>query len=95
MTTLFACGPAAIGHDTCAECDQPLGQHPAELEGLRYCSDDCVAYHRVNRAAEAAAAHMRVRDLMCECDTCTAAGRPTDAERHEWAEYLRDYGGAR
>jgi hypothetical protein len=53
----------------------------------RMCSEDCAADWAEHRAQQRAADHIHTRDLMCDCDTCLAAGHPTQAERTEWAEY--------
>jgi hypothetical protein len=93
--TIFLCGQNDIAPDTCSECDGWLGAHPVVIDGMRYCSDDCVAYHSTWQSSAARDSHLQLRDLNCECEICAAAGRPTQAERDEWAQYLRDYGGVR
>jgi NADH pyrophosphatase NudC (nudix superfamily) len=91
--TIFLCGQdEIIGKNHCVECDGWLGAHPIENNGFRFCDEDCIASYQANASAMSRESHVHMRDLMCECKICTAAGHPTEAERAEWAAYQAQYG---
>lgn len=85
--TWIACGQTAILGDHCIECDAPLRGFGITAQLGRVCSEDCAADQTARLAEQNHEDHLRIRDLMCTCPTCTAAGRPTAAERQEYAAY--------
>lgn len=96
--TIFVCGADDLGMgNLCAECDSWLGDGTGTVprEGQRFCDETCADQHVARTRHAARDAHLRTRDLLCECATCHEAGHPTEAERAEWAAYLREYGGVR
>lgn len=98
MSGIIVCGQFDVLGDTCPGCGGYVhrvrrGGFPGPMG--RHCDEDCAADADEWLARQRAAEHVRMRDLMCECDTCTAAGHPTVGERAEWAEYLAAYGGLR
>lgn len=79
-----------FGALTCIECEGPMLDPPvAGLLGS-VCSEDCAAGQSDRIVALRRRTHLYQRDLMCTCPVCLSAGRPTDAERREWADYLAE-----
>lgn len=85
-TTPIACQRDIFGDD-CVECQGPLGILPIPATVGYVCSTDCRDSQADRLDADARAAHLRLRDLMCGCDTCVAAGHPSAADRAEWTAY--------
>jgi hypothetical protein len=87
--SVIVCGQAEILGGRCLECEGPVPTVGGVLSKLGWlCSEDCASDMTERIARLRAETHLHQRDLMCECDTCIAAGHPTDMERTEWAEYL-------
>lgn len=89
--SVIACTQFDVLGDECPECGGPLnrvqrGGFPAQAGYV--CDEDCATDMSDRIARQRVATHLHQRDLMCECETCTAAGHPTVAERAEWAAYL-------
>ena len=94
--TIFLCKANDIASGMCVGCGDWVhrvqqGGFPGP-DGNAYCSEDCISDYQEWLAESHRQTHLRVRDLLCECSFCTAAGRPTVAERAEWAEYVAQYG---
>lgn len=88
----IVCGQDAVLGGICPECGGSLhrvarGGFPDQY-GMRYCDEDCIAEYQHRCAEDARRDHLAVRDLMCACEVCAAAGHPTGAERAEWQAYL-------
>ncbi|MGH9290302.1 MAG: hypothetical protein ACRD0V_18745, partial [Acidimicrobiales bacterium] len=67
------------GGDECDYCGGWL--HTARAGGVagpcgRYCGQDCAAGAQSYAGQVDAATHVHLRDLRCDCPTCTAAGHP-------------------
>ncbi len=90
--TIIVCGAADVLGDACPECGGWLsrvrkGGFP-DPGSLNVCDEDCIASAQATRAATSRGRHLELRDLLCDCaEICAPAGRPTDAERAEWAAY--------
>lgn len=90
---IFVCGQGDILRDDCPECGGDLnhilrGGFQAAVG--RVCSLDCVDAQLERLEQQRREFHWGARDLMCACaEFCQPAGRPTEADRAEWAEYLR------
>lgn len=89
--TIITCTQNDILPDECPECggwlhDERRGGVPGPFEWW-FCSEDCAASCQDHATAGDRVAHLHVRDLMCDCEVCTAAGHPTDAEKAEWAAH--------
>ncbi len=90
--TVIACDQAALGwDDTCVECGGWLhslvhGGYGAEFG--RVCSEDCAADQTQRLAWEERQQHLHMRDLLCDCAWCSAAGLPTVEMRQEYADYV-------
>lgn len=90
MSVIVCNEMAVMGFLSCFNCDGPV-KAKTMIEangGKRYCCEDCAAEHCEWMAENARREHLRMRDLLCACETCTAAGRPTVEERAEWQAYL-------
>ena len=97
--TVILCGAAVVAPDECVGCggwlhrERPGGYRPAGPGGFGYCTEDCITDHQRRIGQVAAASHLRVRDLLCDCPrVCTPAGLPSAADRAEWAAYQRTQG---
>jgi hypothetical protein len=87
---MIACTQDHILPDECPECGGWLhtttrGGFPGPVGD--YCTEDCVASAQTWIGQQARDTHLYVRDLICDCEVCTAAGHPTPAELAEWADY--------
>lgn len=88
--TVFLCGRNDIGGGRCCVWCESLLQKGRGIEarGGLFCGEECAAQHHDWLEQMHRADHLRVRDMLCDCDTCAAAGHPTVAERAEWAAYV-------
>ncbi|MDQ3578021.1 MAG: hypothetical protein M3443_10565 [Actinomycetota bacterium] len=86
-TTPIACRQRDIFGDDCVECQGPLGILPIPATVGYVCSTSCHDSQAARLDAADRAAHLRLRDLMCGCDTCAAAELPSAADRAEWTAY--------
>lgn len=88
---IIVCGQHDVLGSMCPECGGHLHAIRrggfSDGEHLAVCSEECIESFQQHLARSAREAHFNVRDLMCACEVCTAAGHPTDAERREWADY--------
>jgi hypothetical protein len=88
---LIICGQDQIAPDECIECGGWLhherrgGYH--DQYGARFCSEDCIASYQEHANQSTPNQHLVLRDLLCSCDICHAAGHPTAAERAEYAAW--------
>lgn len=90
----IACGQYDVLGDGCPGCGGWLhrvqrGGFPGP-NGWHYCDEDCIADHQEYVARQHVESHYGTRDLLCECEICTARGLPTQAMRDEYAAYLAD-----
>lgn len=86
--TIFLCGQDSILGDVCPGCGGWLhrvvrGGFP-DRHGNRLCDEECIVEEQQVNDSH----HLRIRDLLCECEICTRHGRPNVAERQEWTDYL-------
>lgn len=86
--SIFVCGQDDIIGNVCVECEAPLNRRGITVRVGRVCSEDCAADQADRIAAQDRRTHLNQRDLSCDCDICTAAGHPTEAEQREWSDYL-------
>lgn len=95
--TIILCGQAGIMPDACVECGgwlHRVQRGGIENNGSRYCDEDCIADYQQRRRINHLNGHYANRDLLCNCaEICAPAGRPTAAERQEYADYLADPAG--
>lgn len=88
--TAFLCGQSDVSRGECVECGFGINGDGYPAQVGRVCSEDCAAGQSERLAEEARARHLRLRDLMCACGTCAAAGYPTDEDRVEYEAYQAD-----
>lgn len=96
---IIACGQDEILGDECVFCGGWLDRvTPGGLvgpHGWLFCDLDCINGQVEYEALLDTQRHLKVRDLLCECQMCQEVGLPTQAMRDEHAAYgaaLRDGG---
>lgn len=91
--TIFVCGPDDVLSGCCPECGGWLHRVRrggfADPGGMNVCDEDCLASAQEHRSRQSPTEHVRLRDLMCTCLTCTLAGHPTPEERAEYEAWQR------
>lgn len=89
--TIIACTQDDICPDECLNCGGWIGSegNPHGVPGPmgRYCSEDCAAGHQESLIDNYRVSHLYLRDLMCECEICTANGLPSPMDRAEYLAY--------
>lgn len=85
--TLIACTQGHVIPDECPECGGWL--HTTTHGGIAgpagsYCTEDCAMAAQTWIKKQARDAHLHLRDLVCACEVCVAAGHPTDTETTQW-----------
>lgn len=88
--TIIACTQEYIAPNECIECGGWL--HSQRRRGYpgpagRYCTEDCAANAQERIERDQRHNHLEIRDLMCDCEVCVAAGHPTEAELAEYQAY--------
>jgi len=86
------CGQNEVLPDGCPECGGWLhrerrGGYPSDRGGFPHCSEDCITDHQ-DRAIRV---HIEMRDMLCDCPICVAAGLPSEADRAEWSNYVESH----
>ena len=90
---IIVCTQNDILRDECAECGGWL--HVERRNGFpgpagKYCSEECAANAQERIETDQRANHVEIRDLLCDCEVCIAAGHPTEAEIAEWHAYQKE-----
>ena len=90
MAAIIVCSQFDILGDECPNCGGDVhrvqrGGFPS-LMGF-VCDEECAVAASDFVQHRRAEAHLAVRDLLCDCADCTAAGHPTQAERDEYAAW--------
>jgi ferredoxin len=91
--TIIVCTQEHIAPDECVECGfwlhhERRGGYPGPAG--QYCSEDCAAGAQERIERDQRWNHVQIRDLMCDCPVCTAAGHPTAAEVAEYHAYQEE-----
>ena len=90
MTTLFLCGPDEITGFGCLCCGGSI--HAVAEGGFRttrgtFCSEDCIFDDEEFNVET----HLRLRDMLCDCEEiCAPRGLPTAEDLQEYETYLRE-----
>lgn len=82
--SVIVCGQNDVIPDECPKCGGWL--HSVQRGGFtgphgwRYCTSDCIDEQVEYEARQEINRHLYVRDLLCDCEVCMAAGYPTAAD---------------
>lgn len=95
--SIIVCGQFAILGRSCPTCegsiDRIVRDGFPDQHGMRYCCEDCIADHQEWLARQHTEGHYATRDMLCDCEICTARGLPTQAMLDEYAAYLESIKG--